>query len=239
MSYIRAFRTLAPSESLIGFLKHAGKNLETTDFENDNPLLEPRVYALNSLRVTLFERRARVGQDASDPLSKLHVVMAQPKITTTERRRTRPGVFETNTKRVHNPLVRALIDIEDYYLQDGEDEAGRGKLLLRASSIVDSTEDDYRGGGTELALLIDEGPGLSALDAQRNILEDKAKSLNAAKRLSRPLQQGWSLVIPFMVAPFDSEGQRDDFIGTLATEEPMHLPVYGIGVDSIQWQLKT
>ena len=223
---------------MIAFLKHAGKRLDALTFENDDPMLDPRIYALNSLRITLFERRALADQDASDQLNKLHAVMAQPKVTNTERRRSRPGVFETITKRQPNPLIRALIDVEDYYLQDGEEAGSKAKLVVRASTIIDSTEDDYRSRGTELALTIDEGSGYSALEAQRDILEDKARGLNAARGLVRPLHQGRRLVIPFMVAPFDSEGQRDDFIDTLTTEDPQ-LPVYGNGVDAIQWQLKT
>jgi hypothetical protein len=234
MSHLRAFRPVVPSESLVGFMKHATKALETFDFMNDNPLLETEVYAIHSLRVTLFERRARAGHDASDLLTKLHVVMAPPKITTTERRRSRPGVFETVRRTEENPLIRALASAEELYTQDGE-----AKVVLRSMTIVDCTEDDFKDNGRELALLIDDSVGLKALDAQRGILDDKAQSLNAAKRLSRPLQQDQPLVIPFMVAPFDSEGQRDEYIDSLTYSEPVHLPVYGIGVAPIKWQLKT
>lgn len=224
---------------MVAFLRRAGKQLEKFDFERSDPLLDPRIYALNSLRVTLFERRARTNQDAADQLNKLHVVMAQPKVTSTERRRLRPGVFETITKRQPNPLFKALAEIEDLYMQDGEEGGARARLLVRASRIIETTEEDYKANGTELGLELEDNSGYEALDAQRGILDDRAKGLNAARGLVRPLHQDARLVIPFMVAPFDSAGQRDEFIDSLAAEDPPCLPVFGNGVDPIQWQLKT
>lgn len=224
---------------MIAFLRHAGKQLEQVEFENTNPLQDPRIYALTSLRITLFERRARANQDAADQLNKLHMVMAQPKITSTERRRSRPGVFDTITKHQPNPLISALAEVEDLHVRDGEEVGGKVRLLVRASRIIETTEDDYRAGGTELGLELDENPGYAALEGQRGLLDDRAKGLNAAKSLVRPLHQDRKLVIPFMVAPFDSEGQRDDFIDRLSVEEPLLLPVYGMDVGPIQWQLKT
>src|SRR5882757_1489936 len=147
MSSIQSFRPIVPSESLIEFCTYAGKTLKEVEFENNNPLLEPRVYAINSLRVTLIERRARAGQDVGDLLAKLHVVMAQQKITTTGRRRSHPGAFKNTTKRTKNPIIKALSDAEEFYLHDGEEEDGKGKILLRAATIIDSTEDDFRENG--------------------------------------------------------------------------------------------
>lgn len=238
VSYIRAFRPVDPSESLMSFLGHA-EALLRDEFEDATLRRRARIFSLDSLRVTLFERRAQLlpsGQTDSEALSKLHVVMAQPKITVTERRRTRPGVFETITKREVNPLIGALALAESIYLQDGEeDENDRTRPLVRASTVIDSTEDVYRQAGTQLALRIDESDVLAALDAQRSIFEDRAKVLNANRRLARPEQQDGPLAIPFMVAPFDSADQRDEFIDRLASE----LPVYGSSVGPIQWQLKT
>lgn len=241
VSYIRAFRPLIPSESMRAFLKHAGKQLEKMDFEATNPLLDPRIYALNSLRITLFERRAQANQDAADRLNKLYAAMAQPTIVTSERRRTRPGVFETTSRRQPNPLIRALVEIENHYMQDGEEVDGKVKLSVRASEIMETTEDDYRASGTELALVLDNNSSYSALEAQRGILEDKARGLNAAKGLVRPLHQDRPLVVPFMVAPFDSDGQRDEFVDAISSGESVHLPVYGnsVGPLPVQWQLKT
>lgn len=239
VSYIRAFRPLIPSESMIAFLRHAGKRLEKLDFESTDPMLDPRIYALNSLRITLFERRAQASQDAADRLSKLHSVLAQEKVTVSKRRRTRRDVFETTTRRLTNPLIAALADVEKMYVPDGQEVEGKIRLSVRASDLTETTEDDYRKSGTELALVLDENQSYSALEAQRDIIEDKARRLNASRGLSRPLHQDSRLVVPFMVAPFDSDGQRDEFIDTLTAEEPPLLPVYGNGVGPIQWQLKT
>lgn len=239
ISYIRAFRQVMPSESMVSFLRHTGQVLASYDFEDDDPMRQPRVYALNSLRITLFERRAHQGQDNDEALSRLHAIMAQPKITLTERRRTRPGVLETVSRRVPNPLVNALARVATYYLQDGEDVDGVAKLALRASEIVESTEDDYREAGTELALQLDQNSGYQALAAQREVIDERAKGLNAGKRLLRPQLQDAPLAIPFMVAPFETEGQRDEFIDSLMTHAPMILPVYGNEAGPIQWQLKT
>jgi len=223
----------------VGFRRHANKALEALEFEHVDPLYAPEVYALHSLRVVLFERRAQASRTNGDTLQKLHAVMASSKITTIERRRARPGVFEQVSKRIPNPLTGALVDIEDYYLQNAEEENGKPKLSLRASEIIDVTEDEYRENGTELALRIDENSGLSVLEAQRGILEDKARTLNAAKRLLRPDRQDGPLAIPFMRAPFDSDGQRDEFIDKLTAEEPIHLPVYGIDAGPVEWRLET
>lgn len=227
LSYIRAFREVIPSTSLKEFLKTAHDLTKEETFE---AVTDPLVYAVNSLRVTLFERRVKASQDVNDLLRKLHARMETPFIFNTERVRTTYGALKTTQRRQRNPLHLDLDDAKSLYVQNGSPFPS-----VRSNVIVDCTKDDYKGSGVELALVIDEGTGASILEAQRDILFDTSRRINAGKRLPRADEPDPVLHLPFMQAPFASDGQRDEFMKHLTVE----LPVHDIGFGPIEWQLKT
>lgn len=227
LSYVRAFREVIPTSSLKEFLSDANELTKDAAFES---VSDPLVYAINSLRVTLFERRVKASHNVNDLLRKLHARMEPPYIINTERVRTQYGAVKTAQKRQRNPLHSDLDDVESLYVP--------GDLPfppVRSNEIVDCTKDDYSVLGKELALVIDEGAGASALEAQRDILFDASRRMNAGKRLPRADEPDPVLYLPFMRAPFESVAERDEFIKHLSTG----LPVHDISFGPIEWQLKT
>lgn len=170
----------------------------------------------------------QAGHEVNELLKKLHYRMESPTIITTDRTRTNYGAIKTTKKHEPNMLHKALSEAESNHLS-GE------PLMLRANRIVDSTKDDYRKLGTELALVLDGGPAADVLEEQRENLMSASRGLNFAKRLPPSDEPDPVLHLPFMCAPFAGPAQRDQFIELMSTE----LPVHGIVLSSIEWTLKT
>lgn len=226
-SYVRGLREVIPSASLKAFLKMAKEFGQEEAFEMGEGMSDLTIYAGNSLRVTMYERRARAGREVNELLSKLLYRMESPKIVTTERVRTNYGAIKTTRKREPNLLHKALAQAELEY-QTSE------PLVMRAIKIVDSTKDDYRGLGTELALVLDDGPAARLLEKQREILMSASQGINFTKRLPPAEAPDPVLHLPFMSAPFAGTLQRDQFIELMSTELPVHEIVLG----PIEWALK-
>lgn len=227
-SYVRGLREVIPSTSLKAFLNMAREFAQDEAFEVGEGMSDLTIYAGNSLRVTMFERRARAGHEANKLLNRLHYRMESPTILTTERVRTNYGAIKSSKKREPNMLHKALREAEFIDLT-------AVPLVMRANKIVDSTKDDYRGHGTELALVLDGGPAARVLENQRDHLMSASQGINFMKRLPPSDPPDPVLHLPFMCAPFAGQLQRDQFIELMSTE----LPVHEIALGPIEWTLKT
>ena len=230
LSGIKAIRKVVnPSLSLRNFLSTARLLAEETEVVPT--LLDPLVYAAESLRVTIFERRLRAGREANELIRKVHTRMESPTMMTTRRTRQPSGKFHDTQKKRNNPLPTALRDVESLYV-----EAGSG-LVVRANAIVPCTKPSDGHFGTELALVIDAGSGASALEAQRDLLLDAVGRMVAGRKLRRladdPIEP---LQIPFMHVPLADDYHRKDFIELLSSD----LPVHGIEIGAdVKWKLNT
>jgi hypothetical protein len=225
LSYIRAFREVVPSESLRLFLKSAHELVDEESFDTRKAKeAEPLVYAANSLRFTLFERRVQASQQVNDLLRKVDSYVQAPFHYTQKRTRSWPGgPLVTTRGRRENHLPVALRDIQELYVP------GEEQLFVRSASIVDCTRSDFRHLGTELGLEIDAGSVADMLEAQSNLMYEAALRPVAGKRLPPVTEPDNPRVLPFMRAPFATDATRDVFVEILNAE----LPVYDIGVAPI------
>lgn len=230
LSYIRASREVVPSASLKLLLKSANQLIDDGGFDRLHASnAEPLVYAANSLRFTLFERRALAGQKVNDLLRKVDNYVQSPYHHSTKRTRNWPkGPLVATTVRRENPLPAGLHAVESLYVPDKE------QLFVRAHRIVDCTKDDFRHLGTELALEIDAGSVADMLVAQSSFIRDAAMRTNAAKGLPRPNEPDTPALLPFMRVPFGSEADQTEFIEVLGSE----LPVYDVGLGPVTYSSK-
>lgn len=228
LSYIRAFREVEPSDSLKLLLKAATQLVEDGSFDRGEAnRSDPLVYAADSLRFTLFERRVQAGHDVNELLRKVSTYVDAPYHYTQKRTRSRPsGPLVTTHARRRNPLPESLRDVEQLHVPD------RRQLVARSSRVVDSTKDDFRHLGTELALMIEPGAVADVLQAQSDLLNDAAMRTNAAKKLPRTSDSDNPLRLPFMRASFANSKNLDEFVDILATE----LPVYDLRITPIVYR---
>lgn len=218
-------KVIYPSASLKDFLSSAQMLAEEIDPMPG--MLDPLVYAAEGLRVTIFERRIRAGNEASKLVKKVYDRMVSLTIETTHKVELHPGQTQKVTKKQPNPLRGALHDVETLYT------ARDHGLLVRANRIEAAPYPGNARLGTELSLVVDDGPGASILKAQRDLVMDTEKEILAGRKLSRLAEQPiQALLMPFMRAPFTSEHEREAFVELLATD----LPVHDIHIGPIEWR---
>ncbi len=232
LSSLMAVRKIVtPSKSLKELLKTAASLVEET--EPVQYLLDPLVYAADGLRVTIFERRIKAGIEANDLLRKVQDRLESPTLITARKIRQPSGKSMTTTKKRPNPLPEALREVEALYVPP---ENG---LTVRANRIVACTKPHL---GTEFALVIDDGAGASALEAQHDMLMDAEMRMVAGRKLRKLAEDqaqtdvaSSALLMPFMRAPLEDDYQRVEFIEMLSAD----LPVHDIEIGPIVWKRNT
>ena len=221
-SYSRLFRKVIPSDSLKAFIKNAQEQVFDGGAEFFAPDSDPLVYAVDSLRVTQFERRVRAGTYVAE-LGRMHTYVTAPEHVTTRRVKQQYGTFHNKKTSKKNDLWGTLKDVEDKY------ELGENGLFVRANDIVDSTKTDYEHQGTELALEIEAGEVADMLDEQTALITVAAMRTKAGQHLPKPAEPDNPRLIPFMHGRFVSDEAREKFVGLLRPE----LPVYDVGLRHI------
>jgi len=193
---------------------------------SDGYEIEPLVFAARNLHITLFKRRALTTPKVNDAMRKIEDYLQNEYHHVTRTRQSRPGVRPARViDRRENPLPAALEAKERDYIPDGQ------SAILWASKIIVSSADESGHPGSELALLLSDGPVVELLDAQSELINDAAERTNASNLLPRQPLKDNPLELPFMRAPFRSAANRQEFIEVLSE----HLPVYDIGLGSIEY----
>ncbi len=227
LSYVKAVREVLPSVSLREFLATAHGMAEDVEVVPD--VLDPLVYAAESLRVTIYERHAKAGRDVNELLRKVYARMESPTLANKRTVQLPYGGTQTTRKKQPNPLHMALNDVESLYRETD------GPLLVRTNRIIATTRRDSRL-GTELALLVDDGSVASVLDAQSNVLLDAEAQMIAGRKLRRLANEPIApLAIPFMRAPLLDDYHRKEFVELLSAD----LPVHNLEIGRIEWKLNT
>ena len=221
-SYSRLFRKVIPSDSLKAFIKNAHEQVFDGGAEFFEPDSDPLVYAVDSLRITQFERRVQAGTYVAE-LGRMHTYVTSPVHVTTRRVKQQYGPSHDKKTSKKNPLWGILKDVEDQY------DLNENGLFVRANNIVDSTKSDYAHLGAELALEIEEGEVADMLDEQTALITIAAMRTNAGQHLPRPTETDNPRLIPFMHGRFMSPEAREKFIDLLRPE----LPVYDVGLRPI------
>lgn len=215
IGYRAVRKVVTPSESLVDFLSYAKKLIE--DVETVNGKLDPMVYAVEGLRVTILERRVRASVEASEQVRKVYTRMESPFIVTRHKVKQPSGKFKVTTKKRQNLLSQALQDVESLYSQT---DSG---LLVRANKITTTTKPSDPRMGTEFALVIEEGSGARVLEAQRDILLDTEANMVAGRKLGKlavgPVE---ALNMPFMRLPLADEHVLTEFSELLTAGLPVH-----------------
>jgi hypothetical protein len=224
-SSIRAIRPIVQSGSLRDFLKGAEKLVADWDFDDRKGYeVDPLVFAASNLHITLFKRRALTTARVNDAMRKMEDYLWNEYHQTTRFRQSRAGVRPSRViEQKENPLPRELQSVEDLYVPDKQ------QLLLRASSIIVSSADESGHPGSELSLLLSDGPVVDAINAQCGLINEAADRTNASKLLPRQPIKVNPLELPIMRAPFKSEASRGEFIEALSDG----LQVYDIGLKSV------
>lgn len=209
------------------FMRGAEDLVADWDFGRGNGYeVEPLVFAARNLHITLFKRRAVTTPRVNDAMRKIEDYLQNEYHHFTRTRQSRPGVRPSRViDRRENPLPAALEAQERDYLPDDQ------PAILWASKIIVSSADESGHPGSELALLLGDGPVVDMLDAQSNLINDAAERTNASNLLPRQPLKDNPLELPFVRAPFRSEANRHEFIELLSE----HLPVYDIGLGSIEY----
>lgn len=228
LSDLRAIRTISPSQSLKEFLSTA--RVLVDDVETMPGEIEPVVFAADSLRLTIFERRVRADEKANDLLRKVHARMESPFVATRRKVKQPYGKNVTTRRMAPNPLHAALWEVEEFWHEID------GSMVARANAIANSTRLLDFGRGIELSLVIDKGSVGSALVAQSKVLLDAEKRMEAGKKLIRlddePIEP---LYVPFMQAPITDLYHQKELMELLSAE----LPVTGLQIGPIEWKLNT
>lgn len=225
-SYSRLFRKVIPSDSLRELIKAAADYTLGDGAGCFEAGTTPLVYAVDSLRVTQFERRVQAGTYIAE-LRRMHEYVASPVHITTKRVRQPYGASHPRKTARRNALWDALSEAEDAYKAD---DSG---LYVRASRMVDCTKEDYAHLGTELALEIEDGEVARMLNEQTELITDAAMRTMAGKRLPRPKEPDNPRLIPIMHGQFKSLHAYEEFVEELQPE----LPVYEIGLGPIAKRL--
>lgn len=223
-SYLRMLREIVPSESLQGFMKAAHEAAFDDGFDGFKSGTKPFIFPAESLRVTLFERRAKAGEYISQLLN-LENYLTRPKLVYTERVHTRPGgPVKPVKKSRNNPLPSAIKELENGHVNNN------GVLYVQADQIVSRTLQDYGHHGTQLALRIADSEAANVLDAQSELIADAARRIMAGQALPKPAEPDDPRLIPFMWAQFHDNAAREEYLDLLHPE----LPVYEIGCMAVE-----
>jgi hypothetical protein len=229
-SSLRAIRRIYPSRSLTDFLSSATVIAEE-EFEAADGFVDPLVYAADSLKVTLFERRLQASEQVNELLNKFYVRLVVEDYVTSKTIKTPTGRKVKEMRKNKNPLPGALRDVENlYYVKDEP-------MLARANDIDLSVQLYPYNYGTEFALQLDanEGPLADMLLAQEEMLYKEASRTSAGKKLARNyFQPGRVLSVPFAHLPISPDDRVgcNDFIELLSAD----LPVHNLAIGPLVWK---
>lgn len=189
--------------------------------------LNARVFALESLEVVLFERRALAGNYTNGLLLRAYERLTAPKIHTGRSRRTMTG--QRQSVPIQNNLPVELQKIQDEAMFDWDVLPVTSSNVVRTSA-VDSAEQCY-------ALQID-GPSVFA-----NVLLDQQKKLNIETRRIQATKvltadQGFSvdadpLTIPFARVPFGRNREIEQFEAVIDSH-----PSVALELEPTEWVLE-
>ncbi|MEO7364651.1 MAG: hypothetical protein ABIV43_04080 [Candidatus Saccharimonadales bacterium] len=232
MSTLRAVRRVSPSRSLANFLANA--TLLAKEYEPSDGFIDPLVYSVDSLRVTLLERRTQASDKANELIHRFYTRMVSDDYKTS-RTVKRPSGKKVKVDEVRqNPLPLALRWVESLYYEKQQ------PMLARANEIGLSVQPYPRVYGSEFSLLIDsqEGHVADVLLAQEEMLHQVSINTAAGKKLPRnKFYPGRALHIPFMRLPIaaDNETMQKEFTELLSTD----LPVHNLDIGPIVWKIGT
>jgi hypothetical protein len=251
-SYVRAVREIILDDPLDDFLTDAAKiagdifgikrsrivkrpvtmhrELEPDYMPTYDGIGVPNVhmFASNSLRVTLFERRAAASEQINEVLKAASSRLTAARVRSSRIRHTISGRRQETYR--PNDLTVALNEAEAESGLAGQD------LVVKAKAVVDATPayGPYR--GTEYALSLD-GDELAGqlLKRQAQIIHDQARKIVAGRPLLRD-DLGFEpdrdpLHVPFVHVPNGSPADHELFIDALNENMPLALQV-----QPLQWE---
>jgi hypothetical protein len=253
-SYVRAVREIILDDPLDDFLTDAAKiasdifgikrsrivkrpvtmhrELEPDYMPTYDGIGVPNVdmFASNSLRVTLFERRAAASEQINEVLKTAYDRLTTTRVRSSRIRRTISGRRQETYR--PNDLTVALNEAE------AESGLTDSKLTVKAQAVADVTPACGPSRGTEYALSL-HGDDLAEqlLKRQAHIIHDYARKFVASRPLLRD-DLGFEpdrdpLHVSFMRVPNGSPADHELFIDALNENMPVSLQV-----QPLQWEQK-
>ena len=249
-SYIRAVREVVQDIELVKFLANVGRIGSQVFGYRDSTLLRHlaspheelaedyvavhdgvgveavEVYKANSLRLTHFERRARVAAGMNNVFSRVYdrmsvgeAVRGKSDVSTEESPKVRPEYW----------LQTQLPSICDNYGFDVK----RG-LVIRIDGIIESTQREYAHLGAEYALHLEPNATASMLTEQSKAIHRTIQQIGPGHSLAGRYVE-LPLAIPFVRLPAEAEVNQIEIFTEWVEYE---MPLKRLYLAPLEWQAK-